>query len=306
MADPSENRNLPSQEDVCAVIITFNPDNEFHKRLSLVASQVRHVFIVDNHSTPDTFNNIRDAVSDKVEIIENQSNLGIATALNQGLRKASASGFKWALTLDQDSVVDSDMVSRLLAIVRANPTPQKIGVIGSNARSKISSQLARRYDDSSGGYAEEKTVITSGSLTSVPVYEKVGPFRDDFFIEGVDLEYCLRVRKHGFKVYCSRDALMTHSGGMGKEHRFFGKVVLVANHSPWRYYYMVRNFTAIVRMYFFSEFSWIIGSSINFLKTFVKITAFEENKFRKYVAMAKGIKDGMFMRLVPKRMNKVA
>lgn len=297
MADSPANLNLPSQEDICAIIITYNPDNEFPKRLSLVAPQVGHVVIVDNHSSEDSLISFKNAVNGKVELIENPANLGIAVALNKGVRRASEMGFKWVLTLDEDSILDEDMIDRLIDVVRIHPKPEEIGVIGSNARSKISNQLAMRYGDSDKTYFEEKTVISSGSLIPVRVYNTVGPFRDDFFIEGVDLEYCLRVRKHGFKVYCTRDALMTHSGGRGEEHKFFGRAVLVTNHLPWRYHLIVRNFVAIVRMYLFRETSWVLGSSMNFVKVFVKITAFEENKLRKYAAIARGLKDGLFMRL---------
>ena len=43
-------------------------------------------------------------------------------------------------------------------------------------------------------------MITSGSLLALAVFRRVGPMREDFFIDAVDFQYCLRLRRHGYKV----------------------------------------------------------------------------------------------------------
>ena len=98
------------------------------------------------------------------------------------------------LTLDQDTEVDPNMVGSLCMILSQCHVKESIGIIGSNSRSKHSGRLYIDCTGQADEFIETKTVVTSGSLMSVSAYEKVGPFREDFFIEGVDLEYCRKLR----------------------------------------------------------------------------------------------------------------
>ena len=173
----------------------------------------------------------------------------MATGLNQGVRRVDELGLSWALLLDQDTVVDDDLVDCLAEIWRQHASPTEIGLIGANSRSTASGRLGIQSSPGASGYVELKTIVTSGSLLAMAAYERIGPFRDDFFIDGVDLEYCLRLRGFGFRVLCSRRALMTHASGKGRERRFLSRVVLVGDHEPWRYYYMLRNFVHVARAY---------------------------------------------------------
>ena len=47
------------------------------------------------------------------EIILNKENLGIATALNIGVRKALENGYEWILTMDQDPEVDYNGIRKI-------------------------------------------------------------------------------------------------------------------------------------------------------------------------------------------------
>lgn len=283
----------PRAGATAAVVVTYHPDREFGDRLRRIAAQVAHVIVVDNSSVRSVGMSLRQLTSETVELIENDRNVGVATALNQGLKRAASMNFSWVVTLDQDSVVDGDMLASLIRIYHECPSRDSIGLIGANVRSPISGRAGILCETTGSEYLELKTTITSGSMVPLSAYECVGPFRDDFFIDGVDLEYCLRLRRHGFSVLCSRRPLMTHAGGAAEERTLFGRVVLVANHEPWRYYYMLRNFVHIARQYFTQEPFWVLAALVNFLKTFVKICLYERNKRAKFAAIARGIGDGV-------------
>ena len=283
----------PRAEATAAVVVTYHPDAELDDRLRRVRSQVAYVVIVDNSATPTVSARLRQLTRENVELIENDRNVGVAAALNRGLRRAAALNLAWVLMLDQDSVVDDDMLASLIHIYHECPSRDRIGLIGANSRSPISGRMGMACGTRGREYVETKTTITSGSLVALSIYERVGPFRDDFFIEGVDLEYCLRLRRHGFAVLCSRRPLMTHAGGTAEERSLFGRAVLIANHEPWRYYYMLRNFVDIVRHYAGREPLWVVAALVNFLKTFVKIWLFERNRVAKFAAMGRGIGDGI-------------
>jgi rhamnosyltransferase len=83
-ADPSDR--------VCAVVITFFPDSGFPERLEKIAAQVSWVIVVDNGTTGKSEVNLERAlgVREGVTCIRNSENLGVAAALNQGIRQALA------------------------------------------------------------------------------------------------------------------------------------------------------------------------------------------------------------------------
>lgn len=267
-----------SSETVAAVIVTYHPDAGFAERLEGTARQVGYVIVVDNHSESRA---LRQLVTHRIELIENPRNLGIGAALNQGLHRAMALGYRWVLTVDQDSELGPDLVEVLGQIYAECPFAVHVGLLNANQRSKRSGQIAVRCTFSSQTFTEAKTVITSGSLMSVGAYAAVGPFREDFFIEGVDLEYCLRLRIRGFRVLVSCRPLMTHSAGSMEEHRLGNRVVLVPNHAPWRYYYMTRNLLRIFAVYLVLDPGWVAVALRNLVRTFIRMVLFEDQRAAK-------------------------
>src|SRR5271165_4257829 len=89
---------------VCAIVVTYHPDRGFPARLGRIIPQVAATFIIDNGSSAAEVTMLRGAAADAtIALICNPENLGVATALNIGARRAFAEGFTWALLLDQDT-----------------------------------------------------------------------------------------------------------------------------------------------------------------------------------------------------------
>ena len=126
---------------IAVVIVTHNLDREFKERVKLIKNQVSQLIIVDNYSSLLVRRMLRVLKSSKIEVIENANNRGLAVALNQGVLLAKKLGYSWVLTLDQDTIVDNNMVESLVSIYSQCPFYEKIGLIGSNARSKYSGRL---------------------------------------------------------------------------------------------------------------------------------------------------------------------
>ena len=179
---------------VCAVVVTYHPDHDFPARLSRIVPQVAATFIVDNGSSDAEMAMLRDvAAGGAVTLVCNLENLGVATALNIGVRRAIALGFTWALLLDQDTEVDHDMVERLVGTHASCPDADRIAIVGSRFRdTKGQSSEPIRLDARGDLWEEVESVITSGSLLSLRAYSAIAPFRDEFFIDYVDTEFCLR------------------------------------------------------------------------------------------------------------------
>lgn len=281
---------LPGKETVCAIYVTYHPDAKFPERIARIAPQVAHIIIVDNHSNKDALRMLHGlSKSINCEFIENKENLGIATALNQGARRAIELGYSWALTLDQDSWPEAYLVATLTEIYTAHPEREKVKVMGSNYRSFRTDYIFLQCNDDTLNFIETETVITSCSMMSLKAFEEVGSFRDDFFIDQVDHEYCLRLRSYGYKIIISCKPLMVHPLGNQTRHKILWKRPVCLNQPPLRRYYMTRNRFVLYRTYAFKEPHWVLSNLNAALKETALIILFEDQKIRKIMAMLRGI-----------------
>jgi rhamnosyltransferase len=279
---------------VCAVVVTYHPDQDFPARLSRITPQVQATFIIDNGSSPAELAMLRTAAAgDPVTVIGNAQNLGVATALNMGLRRASAQGFRWALLLDQDTEVDLDIVDKLLAAHASCPGGDRIAIVGSRFRDpRGQSPEPIRLDSQGELWEEVESAITSGSLLSLRAYLAIAPFREEFFIDYVDTEFCLRARTAGYQIIMTRRPHMSHSVGAPTSHRLAWSTKWTSNHSADRRYYIARNNTVLLR-----EHGTPGGGSWQTKR----IALYERDKAEKIYAVWQGWWDGVCGHMGPRR-----
>lgn len=267
---------------VCAGIVTYNPEIELLKKnIYAISDQVSDVIIVDNGSKNlDDWS--KEFLSDKVKIICNNGNLGIAKALNQICRYGIENGYDYVLTLDQDSVAPLNLVEQLVQRMNSN-----IAIVAPNIVYRNNEKYA---DQITKGCEEVEWVITSASLTNLKVWKEISGFDEYLFIDGVDRDFCIRARNNKYKIVKDYDICLKHELGNLKCRKRFGKVVYVTNHSAFRKYYMARNAIYLDRKLGLKTSKSYIGKL--FLKTFL----YEDHKTDKIVAIIKGIYDGNKMK----------
>lgn len=244
--------------EVCAGIVLFNPDLQ---RLQLViksiCNQVDELVLVDNGS--DNYAGLQHILDgfENVSLINNAENEGIAKALNQICSYAVEKGYNWCLTLDHDTVCQDNMVSQLLCYTnneRIGIVCPKVDYEGINIKQKnTESETVDVY-----------ACMTSGSLSRLAAWREVGGFREDFFIDYVDNEFCMRLGLAGYRIVRVNECVMHHQLGDTRNKNILGFRKRVSIHSPRRYYYMTRN-----NLSFISEYK----SHLNVLKEYLKLVS---------------------------------
>jgi len=293
----------PDATNVCAVVVAYYPDDGFEARLAQILGQVAMLVIVDNTPEETARPCLNESLQEmsRVRFIENQVNRGIAAALNQGLKIASKEGFQWILTLDQDTQCYPDMVDTLLKVsTDCKPMPMVVGsnyLDPQNNRTKVPAGEAEEF-------LVQTTVITSGSLVDVRLATTIGGFREDYFIDQVDHEFCLRARAHGHKVVISRKVVMTHSVGRsgGVRLPFLGAL---PNHPPLRKYYIARNTVVTIANYWRREPGWCLRRLIRLLLGLGEMAILEKHRLSKVRAFADGVVDGLRCRMGPCRRTSI-
>lgn len=155
-----------------------------------------------------------------VTVLSEGTNLGIAEALNRIAAAARATGAGALLLLDQDAEPSGDLAAALLAardrLREAGIPAAVVGPTPAPARGhKAPAYPPRPGAPERDGLAPVQFLATSGSLIDLDAFARIGPFRSDFFIDGVELEWCFRAWSLGYGCYRARDVPIPHRVGGG-------------------------------------------------------------------------------------------
>lgn len=256
--------------------------------------QVEEIIIVDDGNAVANVEKLRrwfDGVS-KVTVWHQPTNTGIAAALNIGVKIAHEKGYEWMLTLDDDSIPDKGMVERLCEYFTRIGGPKPVGIIGMNmtVNNCLTASNKRAV---SPAWLDKRGIITSGSLFSFRTYTTVGPFREEFFIDSVDYDFCMRARANGFRVIQVQEFGFTHFLGQSERFKLGFFTIDTVSHSPSRLYYDFRNSTILAKEYFLSDPLFAFATVLSQFKNIVRIVFLQKNKGRKLFAMMRGYIDAM-------------
>ncbi len=146
-------------------------------------------------------------------------------------------------------------------------------------------------------------VITSGALMDLDVYRSIGPFRDEFFIDYVDHEYCLRAKRNGYAIVVVRDALLYHSLG-DKQERSIGRFRFRPTfHSADRLYYIHRNAVRMRLEYGLAFPHWLLFDVTSSTYNLLRVLTFEDHRGKKLAAIIDGVVDGVRGRMGKRKLT---
>lgn len=268
------------KNNIAGVVIVYNPDKSVISNIISYLNQISSLFIIDNSFLPneEMFSGLIDTPG--VYYLPQKKNIGISAALNLAAQLAIRKGFKYLLTMDQDSIVSQDMIRKMLTL---NCEYNKIGI--------IAPFFINRYRTRIPGKEPFKKILfekTSGNLLNLDTYSKIGPFDENLFIDYVDIEYCFRLNSAGFEVIQVNGAELIHNEAFLSSNKFLFKIVYPWNHNPIRWLYKIRNLFYLRDKYYKEYPSFFKNEYKNYLKQFIKIFLFEDKKFSKLKFAIKG------------------
>lgn len=229
---------IPSAEappDFSVVLVCWNNKDYLEPCLnSLYASPIRYDFevvVVDNGSTDGSQVMLKE-VFPEVMIIQNDHNVGLGRASNQGIE---ATFGRYVLLLNNDTVVDGASLDALVAFLDNHPEAGAVGgrlmnpdgsFQASDSKfpslkeefliaTRLGASIWPTYPDR--GFATEiKTVEWIGSaclLVRRAALAEVGLLDEEYFIYGDEADLQYRLRKAGWLVYYHPNVSTVHYGG---------------------------------------------------------------------------------------------
>ncbi len=273
--------NFIQRDWVAGVIVLYNPDNTVPENISSYIDFIDQLYAVDNSDNPDE--SVLSAIKDNVKItyISMHGNHGIGKALNTAAGMATDAGYKWLLTMDQDTAVSGNIVA-IMAFCLKYYSRNDIGIIASRYTNR-DLYVEKKF----GEFNEMLATISSGNLLNLNVYKKAGPFMEKLFIDQVDHEYCMRLRKAGYKIIQANNALLMHNLGSKEKHTFG----YCTHHNLVRRYFITRNRFYVAWMYRNDFPRFYRHELLSFIKEILKILFFEKNKLAKYKNILLGFMD---------------
>ena len=266
---------------LAGMVTLYNPTDEDINNINSYIDDVDVLYVIDNTEGKD--NKDRLPKNKKIKYFFKNENVGVATALNYAAKMAIDDGYKYLLTNDQDTFFKKDVVKGLKKVVEKEDM-SKYGIVVPWHNTKLHLKKVTE------GYDYPETTMTSGNILNLEVWQETGGFIDWFFIDGIDIEYSLKIRKKGYKILRVNSLEIDHNLGDIKYKHFFGKEIIISNHNYLRRYYIMRNNHYVFDMHkdFAPHICW---SLLNQRATYIGILLYEKNKFRKLLSMYRGLRD---------------
>ncbi len=287
-------------DNIYAIIVTYNPELDNIEKLVISLKEQNVIpLIVDNGTLKEKELFFLRTIANVISLEENE---GIAKAQNIGIVYAKENKADAVIFFDQDSQISNNFVESLVTdYLSVKSYDEKIGIIGPtfiDSRYKfyykqiVLSRIGFRRKISPEKFKEPfkaTLIISSGSFVPMTILDSVGYMDENFFIDYVDTEWCLRAIARGFSVYVSTSATMEHAIG-DKMISFLGLHIPV--HSSVRRYYRIRNAILFSR---YPHVPLVLKIRDNFMNLIHQaiITISQKDKLNNYRTTIKAIKDGL-------------
>lgn len=236
-----------------------------------------------------------------VDVVVNRNRGGIAGAFNAGVQFLIDRGCDVFFIFDQDSYIPDDYFDRMLEGCAEVGDPRFLvgpRIFNMNFNRDLPLFTVRRWsaqikriNDGAHGLLRCSVIISSGTAISLEAYRELGQFREDFFIDHVDAEYCMRAQAHGVPVCVNADVSLPHELGKPPAHQHWPQVDIF-DQSALRHYYAARNCILVARDYWRRYPAMLLINLIT-LKHVAFVLLHAKEKRTKLQAILCGVTDGL-------------
>jgi rhamnosyltransferase len=280
------------------IFVLYQPTEEFLENLIKARAFCPNMVAVDN--SPEADLRLHECLREQgVQVMYNRNQGGLAGAYNRGAEVLLERKCEVIFLLDQDSDIEASFFKKMMQACRelgrdeflVGPKIYEVNLEKCMPVFQPGKYLPKRLriDDQKEGMFPSLCIISSGSAISAAAYRKLGPFREDYFIEYIDIEYSLRAVSQNIPVYMN--AAVTMRQTTGKIERHGDKYT--TNHVAWRRYYGARN---AVHCLYLHRASWglhWVSGLLAFLQV-LRVLQYEPQKTKKITAITCGYLDGLF------------
>lgn len=253
---------------ILAYITAFCDEVALHRCIQAICAQsmsVNEILIVDNSPSPlaQDIQGIPYFQKPVMTTLHHPENIGVGGGVSIALKTAMDENYDFLWLLDQDSLPNHDCLEELIHAFLAisQESSKSLGIVAPSIFDVVMQksigcasfdhyrfkEVIPEWDQLS--FVECDAPIISGSLVSVAAARRTDLPKAGLFIDGVDLDYGLKIRKQGFNNIVISQAILHHHLGTPMAVIFKGVQHLIHNYSAMRTYYYYRNHTYLELSY---------------------------------------------------------
>lgn len=282
----------------CCVIVVYKPNHIILEKciLSLI-SQLEKIYIISNSHLDDLF--LSKFNKEKIEIIRNDDNIGIAAAQNIGIKKIIDLKYKFVLMSDQDTVYPKNFIISMYEEYLSLSKNNKIAAICplfTNTRNNQTYPLINRKNFFRIKYYNSKKInfvteaISSGMLIDILAIKNIGLMKESLFIDWVDFEWCWRAQNKQYKICINNNVTIQHDLGLVNNNN------LLMNYPKfkfYRYYYIFRNGIYLSLYNREIPITWRINIFCNVLRYFIGFFLIEKFNIKIFTIFCRSFYDAV-------------
>ena len=231
---------------IAAAIVIHKPDPEvLATLLGTIAGEGRRLFLFLNGPAGPEVAPLLQGVPN-ARGLETPRNVGLGAGLNRVMEAGAEEGYRDVVLFDQDSTPGPGFFDALAARRDARAGGARVAVTGP-LLVPAEGHPPIRYTWRNMAEGTVDFVPTSGSLVPVAAWRSVGPFREDYFIGAIDVEWCFRAWARGWCCVVARDVTMLHRYGSAEPAGGAWKPQIL-RYSDARIYFHLRNSLNLLRL----------------------------------------------------------
>ncbi len=188
----------------------------------------RDIYVVDNASTDDSVQVLKECYGDRITIMQNQENLGGAGGFGCGTEYCMEQGYPYIMLVDNDTRFDANAIEIMYRYLENH---EDVGMCGAGILQmknpvhiqEIGSMIDWQSYGLKPNYSGEKlsdqipetvdcdVLPACALLVRSEVIKKIGVMRKDYFVYWDDIEWCRRCLDAGWRLVALRDAHVWHN-----------------------------------------------------------------------------------------------
>lgn len=219
------------------VSVLYWPSIEIIRKFAVLAGNGVTLCLVSN-GCGDACRQALKSLGTKIIWIDNAKNVGLASAINQGLQFfIDTTAAKNVIYIDQDSTPTAQLLRELI-ICFENARHETIAAVAPQLKDAKSRHVARP-GKRAPTLKQVLSVPSSGTCFSREALLDVGLMDEQLFIDGIDHEWCARAKSCGYRVLQASHLEMPHD--MGEAGLTIMGTYKPLYTNPLRHYYITRN-----------------------------------------------------------------
>jgi len=228
------------------------------------------IVVVDNGSTDGSQQMLAEKYP-QVKIIQNDSNLGLGKASNQGIEATQG---RYVLLLNNDTIVNGAAFDAMVDFLEQNP---RVGAVGGKVLNPdgsvqscynyfstlweeflIATRLGEMFQPGYPAVMQADAITSVDWITSAclmvrrATLDEVGLLDENYFIYGDEADLQYRIKNAGWEIYYLPDATIIHYGGRSmtrwprRKLVYRGKVLFYKKHYGALMTFLLRTMLAVV------------------------------------------------------------